>query len=367
MGAETIDIQHLLEAMANLKASDLHLTAGSPPMYRINGDLRPVDCPPLAPKQTEEAMVNLTPPKKRQIFDEIGTADFSFAIPGVARYRINIFHQRGSVCIAVRLVSNKIPTIEELGLPTTIAKISENHRGLVLVTGVTGSGKSSTLAAMINHINLNRRSHVITVEDPIEFLHHHNKSIINQIELGVDTLDLQTALKHVLRQDPDVILFGELRDREAVKIALTATETGHLVFATLHTSDSRLTINRILNLFEAEEERLILQELSMHMKAIVSQRLVRAADGKRRVPACEILINTPIVTKLISEGRINEISQAIQNGEEGMQSFMMEMVRLVREEQITFDEGLKYVEDPAAFKRGVKGRFSEGDRRALVG
>lgn len=366
-GAGSIDIQHLLEVMAKLKASDLHLTAGSPPMYRINGELRPVDCPALTPKQTEEAMLNLTPPRKRQVFDEIGTADFSFAIPGTARYRINIFHQRGSVCLVARLVSSKIPTIEELGLPETIATIAENHRGLVLVTGVTGSGKSSTLAAMINHINLNRRSHVITVEDPIEFLHTHNKSIINQIELGVDTADVHTALKHILRQDPDVILFGELRDREGVKIALTATETGHLVFATLHTSDARLTINRILNLFDSSEERLILQELAMHLRAIVSQRLVRSVDGKRRLPACEIMINTPMVQKLISEGRVSDIKQAIQNGEEGMQTFMMEMVRMVREELISIEEGLKYVDDPAAFKRGVQGRMAEGDRRALVG
>lgn len=367
MSETTIDVQQLLEAMTGLNASDLHLTAGSPPMYRINGDLRPVDCPALSPRQTEEAMLNITPPGKRQTFDEVGTADFSFAVPGVARYRINIFHQRGSVCIAIRMVSNKIPTVEDLRLPEIVSTIAENRRGLVLVTGVTGSGKTSTLAAMIDCINKKRRAHIITVEDPIEFLHKHNKSIINQIELGVDTRDLPTALKHVLRQDPDVILFGELRDRESVKIALTATETGHLVFATLHTADTNQTINRILNLFDPQEERLILQELSMHLKAIISQRLVRSADGKGRLPATEILVNTPIVSKLISEGRVSEIRQAVQNGEEGMQTFMQALVQMVRAEEITLDEGAKYVDDLAAFKRGVKGRFSAGDRRALVG
>jgi twitching motility protein PilT len=362
-----LDIQQLLEVMVNLGASDLHLTAGSPPMYRINGELRPVDCPPLNPKQTSEAMLTLAPTNKRTTFDEIGTADFSFAISGLARYRINIFHQRGSVGLAIRLVSSEAPTIESLNLPPAIANICGHHRGLVLVTGVTGSGKSSTLAAMIGHINATRRSHIITVEDPIEFLYRHNRSIVNQIELGVDVTDLPTALKHVLRQDPDVILFGELRDRESVKIALTATETGHLVFATLHTSDAHQTINRILNLFEADEEKLILQELSMNLKAVISQRLVRTADGKRRVPACEIMVAIPIVQKLIAEGRIGDLHQAIRNGEEGMQTFSQALVEWVRDKTVALDEALKYVDDAAAFKRNVAGRYSEGDRRALVG
>ncbi len=367
MAARGVDVQQLLEAMANLQASDLHLTVGSPPLYRINGDLRPVDCPPLTQQQTEEAMLNITPPRKRQVFDEVGSADFSFAIPAVARYRVNIFHQRGSIALAVRMVSPRVPTIEDLKLPPALGRIAQNQRGLVLVTGVTGSGKSSTLAAMIRHINETRRCHIITIEDPIEFLHDHKKSIVNQIELGVDIRDFSTALKHALRQDPDVILFGELRDRDAVKIALTATETGHLVFATLHTSDARQTISRILNLFEPEEERLILQELSLHLKAIICQRLVRARDGKGRLPACEILVNIPIVSKLLAEGRIPELEQAIKNGEEGMQTFSMALVDLVRSEQISLDEGLRYVDDGAAFRRGVAGRVAEGDRRGIIG
>lgn len=367
MSDSSVDIQQLLEAMVNLGASDLHMTAGSPPMYRINGELRPVNCPPLNPKQTEEAMLAITPAAKRQTFEEVGTADFSYAIHGIGRYRVNIYHQRGSVCTAIRLVSNKINSVEELGLPPVVATIAENHRGLVLVTGVTGSGKSTTLASMINHINVNRRSHIITVEDPIEFLHPHKSSIVNQIELGVDTQDLDTALKHVLRQDPDVILFGELRDRESVKIALSATETGHLVFATLHTANTRQTITRILNLFEAEEEKLILQELSMNLKAVISQRLVKTVDGKGRLPAIEVLINNPTVQRLISEGRIDDLGQVVQNGEEGMRSFNTSLVEYVKAEQITMEEALTYVEDAAAFRRNVEGRFSAGDGHALVG
>lgn len=361
------DVQHLLEMMVKLKASDLHVTAGSPPVYRINGELRPVDGKPLTPTDTQEAMVSLTPPTKRQVFDTIGTADYSFSIPQVARYRINIFHQRGSVALVARLVSNQIPTVDDLKLPEAIKDIANKHRGLVLVTGVTGSGKSSTISAMIRHINDTRRSHIITIEDPIEALHQHNKSIINQIELGVDTKDIDTALIHVLRQDPDVILFGELRDRNAVKIALTATETGHLVFATLHTAGARHTINRILNLFDSEEETLILQELSTHLQAIISQRLVRAVDKKSRLAACEIMVNIPIVSKLISENRVAELDQAIRNGEEGMQTFQMALARMVREEKITLEEGYKYTDDHAAFRRAIKGREAGGDGMGIIG
>lgn len=367
MSKSGVDVQQLLEGMVKLKASDLHLTVGSPPMYRINGELRPLDSPPLTPQQTSEAMQSIIPPRKRQIYDEVGTADFSFAIPGTARYRINVFHQRGSAALVARMVHEKVPTAKELGLPDVVLRIADARRGLILVTGVTGSGKSSTLAAMITHINETRRSHIITVEDPIEFLYVHKRSIVNQIELGIDIRDLQSALKHVLRQDPDTILFGEIRDRESMKVALTATETGHLVFATLHTSDSYQTITRILNLFETAEEKLILTELSAHLKAVISQRLVRRADNKGRVAACEIMINVPIITKLISEGRIHDMRQAIQNGEEGMQTFRMALVEMVRADIITLEEGLKHEDDAAAFRRAVKGRYAGADRAGIIG
>ncbi len=367
MAESEAEIKQLLEVMVNLGASDLHVTVGSPPMYRIDGDLRPVNCAPLSPKQTEDMMLALTPPTQRQLYEEQGTADFSYAINGVGRYRVNIYHQRGSTCLAVRLVNNRILSIEELGLPPIVGEIADQNHGLVLVTGVTGSGKSTTLAAMIRHINDTRRAHIITVEDPIEFLHTHNKSLVNQIELGVDITDPRTALKQVLRQDPDVILYGELRDRDAVRTALSATETGHLVLASLHTADAQKTFSRILNLFESEDERLILQELSMHLRAIISQRLVRRFDGKGRIAAYEIMLNTPPVALLIAEGRLPEAYQAVRNGDDGMITFHHCLVQLVRDEKTTMEEALQYVDDAPAFRRNVEGRFSGGDRTGITG
>lgn len=360
------DIKQLLEVMVNLGASDLHVTVGSPPMYRIDGDLRPVNCPPLTPGQTEEMMAALTPSLKRQQYEEQGTADFSYAIHGVGRYRVNIYHQRGSTSLAVRLVNNKILSIEELGLPQLVGKIADHNHGLVLVTGVTGSGKSTTLASMIRHINDTRRAHIITVEDPIEFLHTHNKSLVNQIELGVDIVDPSLALKQVLRQDPDVILYGELRDRDSVRTVLSATETGHLVLASLHTADAQKTFSRILNLFESEDERLILQELSMHLRAIISQRLVRRKDTKGRVLAYEIMLNTPPVSLMIAEGRMLEAYQAVKNGDDGMITFHNCLVQLVRDDKVSMEEALQYVDDVPTFKRNVEGRFSGGDRTAIT-
>jgi len=362
-----MDVNHLLEAMIKMKASDLHLKVGSPPMFRVNGILHPLDHDKVTPKDTEDAMETITPARKRQSFDIAGTADLSYSIPGVARYRINIFHQRGSISLAARLVSINIPTFEDLHLPPVLSKISDHRTGLILVTGITGSGKSSTLAAIIHHINRTRRAHVITIEDPIEFLHRDNKCIVNQLELGVDIESFETALKHILRQDPDVILIGEMRDRETAKTALTAAETGHLVLSTLHTPDSVQTINRILHFFTADDERLILEQLSLNLRAVVSQHLLRSADKSGRIPACEIMINSPIVSKCIREGHVTEIKQAIQNQEDGMQSFHQSLVALTREKKITFEEGLKYCDDEAKFRRNVTGRYAEGDRGGLVG
>lgn len=362
-----MDVNHLLEAMIKMKASDLHLKVGSPPMFRINGVLHPLNHATVTPKDTEDAMETITPARKRQIFDTKGTADLSYSIPGVARYRVNIFHQRGSISLAARLVSINIPTFKELNLPPVLSKIADNRTGLILVTGVTGSGKSSTLAAIIHHINRSRSQHIITIEDPIEYLHRDNKCIVNQMELGVDIDTFETALKHILRQDPDIILIGEMRDRETAKTALTAAETGHLVLSTLHTPDAVQTINRILHFFSADDERLILEQLSMNLRAVVSQHLLRSADGAGRIPACEVMINSPIVCKCIREGHITEIKQALQNQEDGMQTFHQSFVELVRQKKITFDEALKYCDDEAKLRRNVMGRYSEGDRSGLVG
>jgi twitching motility protein PilT len=362
-----MDVNHLLEAMIKMKASDLHLKVGSPPVFRINGILHPVNHNALTPKDTQDAMETITPARKRQSFDTKGSADFSYSIPKVARYRMNIFHQRGSISLAARLVSFNIPTFEELNLPPVLSKIADNRTGLILVTGVTGSGKSSTLAAIIHHINRTRSEHIITIEDPIEFLHRDNKSIVNQMELAIDIDSYETALKHILRQDPNVILIGEMRDRQTAKTALTAAETGHLVLSTLHTPDAGQTINRIIHFFGTEDERLILEQLSMNLRAVISQRLLRNSDGSGRIPACEVMINTPIISKCIREGHITEIKQAIQNMEDGMQTFNESLVQLTRAKKITFEEGLKYCDDDAKFRRNVTGRYSDGDRAGLVG
>lgn len=362
-----MNIDLLLEAMPKINASDLHLKVGGPPFYRINGELRPVEHPALTSDEVEKLVNEIMPSSKKVLLAELGTVDFAYSLPGVARFRVNVFHQRGTLSIAVRSVKLRIPTFDELNLPgDTMRRIAENRRGLILVTGVTGSGKSTTLASMIQHINESRRDHIITVEDPIEYIYKDAKSIINQIEMGIDVHSFDVALKHVLRQDPDAILIGEMRDPNTVKTAMTATETGHLCFGTLHTSDATQTINRILHFFESEDEKLILEQLSMNLKAVISQRLIVSAEGGR-IPALEIMIGTPIVGKLIREGRITELGQAIKNRDDGMMTFNQHLVDLTRAKKITIEEGLKYCDDEGAYRRNIKGAYSEGDRGGLVG
>ncbi len=363
-----MDINQLLEGMQRINASDLHLKSGGPPVLRINGELRPVDSPPLTDKDVEDIATEMMSPAKKVILEEVGTVDFAYSIPGVSRFRVNVFHQRGTLSVAIRLVKLVIPTFEQLNLPVeTMQRIANSKFGLVLVTGVTGSGKSTTLASMIGHINNSRREHIISIEDPIEFAYTDNLSIINQVEIGTDITGFDQALRHVLRQDPDIILIGEMRDRETVKTAMSATETGHLVFGTLHTGDARQTINRVLHFFAAEDEAMILEQLSLNLRAVISQRLLRAAGGAGRIPAMEIMINVPIVGKLIREGRVTELKQAIQNGEEGMITFNQHLVELTRARRIDYEEGLRYCEDEAAFRRNCKGIYSEGDKSRLIG
>lgn len=358
----------LLEAMPKLNASDLHLKYNDPPFYRIDGELRPVDQPPLSRDDLEKIVHEIMPKSRQIIFGQQGTVDFAYSIAGVSRFRINVFRQRGETSVAIRSVKINIPSFDDLCLPhETIRRIADNRRGLVLVTGVTGSGKSTTLASMIQHINTSRREHIITVEDPIEYVYKDEYSIINQIEMGIDVESFDVALKHVLRQDPDVILIGELRDLNTVKTALTATETGHLVMGTLHTSDAIQTINRLLHFFGSEDEKLILEQLSLNLRAVISQRLLVRAGGVGRVPALEIMIGTPIVGKLIREGRITELKQALKNRDEGMITFNQHLVELAKARLIDVEEGLKYCEDEGAYRRNIKGIYSEGDRGGLIG
>ena len=361
-----MNIDELLKKMIEVNASDLHLKVGSPPSYRINGEIQPLGTQPLTPTDTEMLLDSIIPINKKEIFEDIGTADFAYSLPGIARFRVNAFHQRGSISMAIRIVNQKIPTIEELNLPEAVKKFTKYTRGLVLITGMTGSGKSTTLAALINEINNTRPCHIITIEDPIEYLHKDNLAIINQMEIGTDTKSFEIALKHVLRQDPDVILIGELRDKETVKIALAAAETGHLVFGTLHTPDAKQTLNRILHFFSAEEEGLILLQLSLNLRGVISQRLLQRKDGMGRIPAVEILINTPIVSKMISERKILEINQAIQNREEGMQTFNQALVDLYKKNLVTLEEAEKNSDDPPALRRMIEGGYSSADRGGII-
>jgi twitching motility protein PilT len=361
-----LNLTALLEGMVATNASDLHLKVGNSPMFRLDGLLRPVDYPSLKPEETDAIMGEILPGRLRIQFEEKGTVDFSYSLPGKARFRINVFHQRGSTSLAIRKVNIDAPNPEDLALPPVVNTFHGWRNGLVLVTGATGSGKSTTLAAVIQEINETRRCHIITIEDPIEFLYRDDKAIVNQLEIGVDTVDFAWALRHVLRQDPDVILVGEIRDQETMKTSLTAVETGHLVFSTLHTPDAKQTINRILNFFPRDEEPLILQQLSLSLRAIMCQRLLARADGKGRTPLCEILIGTPIVSKLLAEGRIADMQQAMRNRDDGMQVFDQHLADLVKVEVIEESYALQACDDEAAFRRMLRGRMSTGEGRGLV-
>lgn len=361
-----VNIKVLLEEMVRFNASDLHLKCGSPPCFRINGVLKKANTPPLMPDDTLGMAKDLAPARVTEI-PSIGSLDFSYAIPGVARYRVNVFHQRGNISLVIRKVNIELPNFEDINLPPVIEKFADYERGIILVTGVTGSGKSTTLAAILNRINKIRNAHIVTIEDPIEFLYRDEKCIINQMELGIDFETFEDAMKRVLRQDPDIILVGEMRDRTTIRAAITSAETGHLVFSTLHTGDTATTVERILKHFDADEHELVLQQLSNNLRGVISQRLLRRADGKGRVPALEIMVGTPIVQKLIYEGRLKDLKAAVQNREGGMQTFNQHLLELLEAGTITKEEALRYVDNIPAFERMLRGGLSSGDGTGLIG
>ncbi|MHC0037472.1 type IV pilus twitching motility protein PilT [Pseudoneobacillus sp. C159] len=305
-------IDHLLRAGFELKASDIHLTVGVPPIMRVNGELKRYGKYPLQMDETEEMAKAIIPKQQWETFVEKGELDFSYGIPGVSRYRINTYFQRGCVALAIRIVPTKIPTIEEMYLPQVLKQVAERHQGLVLVTGPTGSGKSTTLAAMIQFMNQNLRKHIITLEDPIEYLHKHGSSIIDQREVGADTKNFANGLRAALRQDPDVILVGEMRDLETIQTAITAAETGHLVLGTLHTSSAPATINRIIDVFPPSQQPQIRIQLASVLVSIISQRLFPTVDRNGRRAATEILINNSAVANLIRNEKIHQIVSVMQ-------------------------------------------------------
>jgi twitching motility protein PilT len=331
-----LDFAEVLLQVMERNASDLHLTAGSPPMIRQHGKLHALDYPLLTPQTTREVVYSILTNDQRQKLETDWQIDLAYSIPGRARFRVNAYFQRASLSAALRLIPHEMPSLGELGLPPVLEEFTKKPRGFVLVTGPTGSGKSTTLAAMLDRINEVRHEHILTIEDPIEFLHRHKRCIVNQRELGADAQTFGLGLKAALRQDPDVILVGEMRDLETISTALTAAETGHLVFATLHTQDTAQTVDRIVDVFPPEQQQQVRVQLSVSLQGIVTQQLLPRADGQGRIAGCEILVPTPAVRNLIREGKTHQIYSALQTGGQfGMQTMDAALAQLVREQKIT--------------------------------
>jgi twitching motility protein PilT len=351
------NIRDILTVAAEKKSSDIHLAVDSPPAFRIHGDLIPLGTTSLTGEDTKSLAYEMMTPDLKQRFEQTGEVDFSYSISGIGRFRVNSFRQRGSIGLVIRMIPFGIPPIESLRLPSVITDLAKLHKGMVLVTGPTGSGKSTTLAAMIDYINANRRAHIITLEDPIEYLHKHKKSLVNQRELGIDTQSFSAALRAVLRQDPDVILVGELRDMETISTALTAAETGHLVFSTLHTNDATQTVDRIIDVFPPEQQQQIRILLSAVIQGVVAQQLLPKADGTGRVASIEVLVATAAIRNLIREGKSHQIYTALQTGARyGMQTMDRALLDLYSTGLITYDEAERKMLDPEALKKSNYGQ-----------
>jgi twitching motility protein PilT len=346
-------------------ASDIHLKIGTPVVFRINRQLIAIECPYPTEAWMNSIVEQVTPAHLRQKLQQEREIDFSYFVPGIGRFRTNLFQQRGRWCFAMRFVKTLVPSFDELGLLPQVRRIAEAPRGIVLVAGSTGCGKSTTLAAIIEHLNSNFKKHIITIEDPIEYVFEDNQSIIEQREVGLDTLSFHHALTLVLRQDPDVIVIGEMRDAVSFTAAMSAADTGHLVLSTLHTTNAAQSVSRILDFFKAEEREQIRRQLSGCMQAVVCQRMVTTVNGSV-TPALEILFNTSTVKKLIEENRLDKLSVAIETGtEDGMLSFNQALFQLVKDEKISQKEALSKATNPQALEMNFKGIFLDEGRRIL--
>ncbi|MFA5863844.1 MAG: PilT/PilU family type 4a pilus ATPase [Phycisphaerae bacterium] len=350
-------ILSLFKAVIKLDGSDLHLKSGSKPRVRIGGIIKMINSEPISNEQLLEMAFAIMAPSHKEQFSREGSADFAYDVKGEDRFRVNVFQQRGLTSLAARRVTRKIPTPEQLHLPPHLMKLSEIRQGLVLLSGITGSGKSTTIAAMIEHINMTRSCHIVTVEDPIEYLFEDKKAFINQREIGIDVLNFHDALKYLMREDPDIVLIGEMRDRETFGAALQAAETGHLVFGTIHGSTTAQTITRLMDLFSAEERNLVRQSLVFNLRAIITQKLLPSIlEGVARVPSVEIMISNPMIKKLIEEARETEINSVLKGCySEGMQDFTESLRQLVEKEWIEVELAYEVAPNPEELKMRLRG------------
>jgi twitching motility protein PilT len=355
----------ILKTAVDGGASDIHLKIGTPVIFRINRELIAVDAPFPTIEWMNKVVENITPAHLKKRLDEEREVDFSYFAPDVGRFRTNLFQQRSQWALAMRHVKTHVPSFEELGLMPQIKKLAESPRGIVLVAGSTGSGKSTTLAAMLEHLNSNFKKHIVTLEDPVEFAFEDNQSVIEQREIGLDTMSFHHALKHVLRQDPDIIMVGEMRDDISFTAAMSAADTGHLVLSTLHTTTAALSVTRILDFFKADEREQVRRQLAGTLRGVVCQRMVVGVDGKM-TPALEILINSPLVKKLVEENRLDKLSAAIETGgDDGMLSFNQSLFNLVKAGRVTEKEALARASNPQALEMNFKGIFLDEGRRIV--
>jgi len=346
-------VDAFLREMVENRASDLHLTADSPPMIRVNGELQALKHPPLTPTDTKNLGYSLLTDAQKKIFEETNELDFSFGIKGLSRFRGNLFFQKGAVGGAFRQIPYQTPALDSLGLPSSVIGLTKLPRGLVLVTGPTGSGKSTTLAAMIDKVNRERHEHIITVEDPIEFVHEHKSCLVNQREVFADTQGFAAALKHILRQDPDIVLVGEMRDLETIEAALLIAETGHLVFSTLHTNSAVQTINRIIDVFPPNQQAQVRAQLSLVLQGVISQTLIAKQDGRGRCMAAEVMIPNAAIRNLIREEKVHQIYSLMQVGQAkfGMQTMSQALVNLTMQRLISVDDAVSHATEPDEVKQ----------------